>query len=82
MTSTAEERAKDLANRLDGASPREWNRLIAQAIRSAENDKLEEVRALLQRLEDHFDTMTGTGAAIISGALAEFKDRLRSLTKD
>lgn len=45
---TAEERAKSLANRLDGAKAREWNALIAFAIRAAESAEREACAALAE----------------------------------
>lgn len=47
MSQTPEERAHALANRLYKSSMREWGALITQAIRQAENDKLEEAAQLI-----------------------------------
>lgn len=52
---------------------------VVHAFRQAENDKLEEVGALLDRMEAHFDNHPAPEAPIISGAVAELSARVRNL---
>ncbi|WP_089177131.1 hypothetical protein [Bosea sp. AS-1] len=87
---TPEERAKEvvrsLCEPLDGSKPyletpirKTMAEVIASAIRSAENDKMEWAAQLCERLETHFDALPQPEAALISGALDELSNRLRSL---
>lgn len=81
---TAEERAKSLANRLDGAKPKEWNALIASAIREAEDGKLEAVAGALDRSALRISKLEGHDIFPIGEMLERTAAEIRTLksTKD
>lgn len=78
----AEQKAKELANRLDGANPKQWNALITTALREAGNAKLEEAAALLERNRDYMlERRRDANAHILAKLASEFASDICSLAE-